>query len=48
MLSAQDLGVEITVPLAWDGLGVGLAPNFYADSVCEGYVFWNERVIEGI
>lgn len=48
MLSTQDLGVKVTVPLPGCGLCICLAANLDPLVVGEGDVFRDERVIEGI
>ena len=48
MLSAEDLGVKVTVSLCGDGLDVGLSTDFDMLVVLKEDVLWNEGIVEGV
>jgi hypothetical protein len=48
VLPRENLRVEETVFLSGDGLRIGLAAYFDANSAGKEDVFWDERVVEGI
>jgi len=48
VLSRENLRVEVAIFLSRDGLCVGLAAYFDADSAREEDVFWDERVVERV
>lgn len=48
MLSAQNLRVEVTVSLRWNGLGVCLSTDLYTLAIDERDMLRNERIVERV